>query len=409
VREWGKVSTAFWERGSGKRLRGEHEASLLALHLVSCRWANSIGVFYIPLPAIAHAIGSPLEGAMEALRRVIEAGFCEYDLASEMVWIPNHAEIEIGKTLKATDNRKTSVQEMLDSLGNHPYAVKFWDRYGEAYGLAPSKPLASPFEGPWEPLLSQSKSKARTKQEQEQYPPRDEKMLTVASAEFDARADTEPTPIAQVRGAFLSAYAARYPQASRYPWGAREGGAAKNWLKSVPLDEALSLVTWFFAWKRPEVIKSGHPFCTGSNALVMKFHELRADLAHPERRAFAAAVNNDEQQAIHNSEGEAQTARIVAKITGALDDHDPFRPLAGNGATTHGRDTGLGGDSRQAPERRGDRGLVQSTGSVRPRQRALASAGASRRGGADAGYSPDEGAAPGEARDADVPGGDPAD
>jgi hypothetical protein len=141
-----------------------------------------------------------------------------------------------------------------------------------------------------------------------------QRIADAAEREISTR-DEEPTPIAQVRGAFLSAYAARYPQASRYPWGAREGGAAKNWLKSVPLDEALSLVTWFFAWKRPEVIKAGHPFCTGAQSLILKFHELRADLAHPERRAFAAAVTGDEKQATHEAEGAAQQRRVLAKLT----------------------------------------------------------------------------------------------
>jgi hypothetical protein len=194
----------------------------------------------------------------------------------------------------------------------------------------------------------------------------------------------EPTPVALVRRAFLDGYAARYPLAPKYPWGAREGGAAKNLLKSVTLEEAIQLVLWFFSWKRPEVIKAGHPFCVTSNSLVMKYHELRADLAHPERRAFAAEVHNDEKQAIHNAEGDAQTARIVAKITGAQDDHEPFRPLAGNGAAFDRRGAGLGGDSQQALERRGDRDVVQGAGAVHTRQRLVASARGGGRGGADA-------------------------
>jgi hypothetical protein len=381
VREWGKVSTAFWERGSGKRLRGEHAAQVAALHLVSCRWANSIGVFYIPLPALAHAMGSPLEGAMEALLRVIEAGFCQYDLASEMVWIPNQAEIEIGESLKPNDNRKASVQQMLNALGNHPYASAFWDRYGEAYGLTKPKALASPFGGPWEPLLSQSKSKARTKQEQERSSRALEKNPNPPDPETE-HIEPVPTPVAQVRRAFLDGYAARYPMAKPYPWGAREGGAAKNLLKSVPLDEALDLVCWFFVWKRPEVIKAGHPFCTGANSLVMKHLELRADLAHPERRAFAAVVTADEKQANNNAEGEAQSARVVAAILGNSD--DPFRPIANGSAEAHERDSIGGRSAQQADERRGDPSLVQSTGPIRQRPAALPGPRSSMRGGADA-------------------------
>lgn len=308
VREYGKVSVRFWSHGSGKRLRGDPEAQVIALHLVSCSWSNSIGIFYIPLPSLAHEVGSPLEGAMEALARVVGSGFAAYDLASEMVWIPNHAQIENGDALKSGDNRKKFFQEELEKLGNHPFAKEFWDRYGVAYQLTMPKALASPFEGPWEPLLSQSKSKARANTKHVQI---------VSQPElFEPKAKETPGPIAIIRRAFLDGYAARYPNAKAYPWGAKESGQAKNLLKSIPLEELLEMIGAWFAWGNARVINGGHAFGTGSDSFVWRYIELRADMDAPERRVDAAKSMHAERNANRVVGTRSQAERLAEKLSG---------------------------------------------------------------------------------------------
>lgn len=296
MREWGKLSTAFWERGSGKRLRGDHEAALAAIHIVTSHWANSIGVFYIPIASIAHHLGSPLEGASEALQRVIEAGFCEYDLASELVWVPNHAEIEIGRALKAADNRKKSIQEMLDSLGNHPYAAKFWEKYGEAYGLEKPKPLASPFEGAFDPLGPPSEAKAKqSKAKQEQG---------IGITAFEQKSKTPSAPAVAGYREAVDAWFENYKQAHKGespPWGPVHGKQLKNILAKCKPGELPALIEQYFHGPYPEAIKAGHPLSDGFACLAKTLDMLRADLANPERRARAATLSFQIRRAERNA------------------------------------------------------------------------------------------------------------
>ena len=53
MRDYAKVSPAFWTRGSGKRLRGNIHAQLLGLYVVTCPNANMLGIYYLPEPTIA--------------------------------------------------------------------------------------------------------------------------------------------------------------------------------------------------------------------------------------------------------------------------------------------------------------------------------------------------------------------
>lgn len=153
-------------------------------------------------------------------------------------------------------------------------------------------------------------------------------IIEAASTEFELRAQLpkqpkakrvaaakpEPTDTAKVRRAFLDGYAARLPKAGAYPWGARENAQAERWLRSVPLPEALVMVAKFFEWSRPEVVRSGYPFGTGSNCLIMKYVELKGDMAHPERRAFAAIADDVENQDNRRAQNAGQSQRVLASL-----------------------------------------------------------------------------------------------
>jgi hypothetical protein len=68
MRDFGKVNPQFWIGSTGKRLRGNPEAQLVALYLMTCPHANMIGVFHCPILYISHETGLPLEGASKGLR-----------------------------------------------------------------------------------------------------------------------------------------------------------------------------------------------------------------------------------------------------------------------------------------------------------------------------------------------------
>lgn len=88
MRDYAKVGPKFWIGATGKKLRAAGpEAQIVALYLMTSPHANMLGLYYIPKMFIAHETGLGLEAASKGLQRGIEAGFCEYDEASEMVWV----------------------------------------------------------------------------------------------------------------------------------------------------------------------------------------------------------------------------------------------------------------------------------------------------------------------------------
>lgn len=175
MRDYSQIVPTFWTRGSGKELRGDHLAMLVALYAMTCPSSTMIGIYYLPLPTLAHEVGSDIEGARKALRRVEDVGIVQYDEETETIWVPEMARYQIGETLAPRDNRKAAVIKALTQLGKHRFARAFYAKYKASYGLPEMPELASaetnareagrlrkgPSEAPSEPLGSQE-------QEQEQ-------------------------------------------------------------------------------------------------------------------------------------------------------------------------------------------------------------------------------------------------
>ena len=155
MRDYGKVSPQFWVGKTGKRLRGDMEAQIVALYLMTSPHANMIGVFYCPVDYIAKETGIPIEGASKALARLSEADFCTFDAESEYVFVHRFAANQIGEDLKPADKR---VQGVINELAKVPKGQcwqAFRARYAVPYHLpiegVLSKPPASPSEAPSKP------------------------------------------------------------------------------------------------------------------------------------------------------------------------------------------------------------------------------------------------------------------
>jgi len=167
VREYGVVSPKFWIGSTGRALRGDQAAQLIAAYLITSPHANMLGLYYLPLTVIAHETGSPFKGASKALRRVCEVGFASYDWSSEYVWVPEMARFQIGESLKAGDKRISGVIRELKSLANVPYSQDFWDKYHERFSLPLIDGLRRGIEAPSKPLRSQEQDQDQ-EQDQEQ-------------------------------------------------------------------------------------------------------------------------------------------------------------------------------------------------------------------------------------------------
>lgn len=159
MRDYAKVSPLFWTGNTGREIRAlGQECQLAALYLMTGPGATMLGVYHMPAVLLAHAIGSPLEGASKALRSLSEGGFCVYDEDSEWVWVREMAAWQIDDELARDDNRVKGIAKDWLALPNLPFLNEFFERYQGAFHLpkrpnaqAPTKALASPSQAPPKP------------------------------------------------------------------------------------------------------------------------------------------------------------------------------------------------------------------------------------------------------------------
>ena len=164
MRDYAKISPQFWIGSTGRKLRDAGpEATLVALYLLSNPHANMLGLYYLPQLYIAHETGLGIEGASKGLRRAIEAEFCDYDEASEVVFVYEMARFQIAQRLEPKDKRCIGIQREYDALPNNLFLPNFYEKYVGAFHLKKRREGTGPFEGASKALRSQEQE-----QEQEQ-------------------------------------------------------------------------------------------------------------------------------------------------------------------------------------------------------------------------------------------------
>ena len=163
MRDYGVVSPRFWIGETGKTLRGNANAQILALYLMTCPHANMIGVFHCPLIYMAHETGIGLEGASKALECLIEAQFCTFDEASDTVFVHRMPVYQVGESLKPTDLRTKGVCKEWQNIAVPRMKAAFHAMYSVAFHLPDLAENSSPYQAPTKPLPSQEQE-----QEQEQ-------------------------------------------------------------------------------------------------------------------------------------------------------------------------------------------------------------------------------------------------
>ena len=151
MREYARISPRFWMGETGRLIRTKgSEAQLLALYLLTSPHSNMIGLYWCPVTYMAHETGLTMQGASKALQSLIDIGFCQYDSASEVVWVVEMARYQVGERLSEKDKQAKGVQNAYDDLPKNPFLRAFFEHYGEPFCMsksrdseAPSKPLAS--------------------------------------------------------------------------------------------------------------------------------------------------------------------------------------------------------------------------------------------------------------------------
>jgi hypothetical protein len=137
-REYGKVAPQFWTGKTGRQLRAHgRDAQLLALYLATNRHANMIGLYYLPLPLMAHEVGFTPDETEAALQVLVDVGYCVLDHERELVWVREMARYQIEETLKPGDKRVISIRSQVEEFRASPLAAAFHARYEVAFNLYP--------------------------------------------------------------------------------------------------------------------------------------------------------------------------------------------------------------------------------------------------------------------------------
>lgn len=140
------VNPSFWSGKTGKYLRGNHKAQILALYLITNQHTNMQGVYHLPIAYICADTGLTHEGALKGLESLFKGGFCEYFYDEEVVFVYKMLAFQTGN-LKKTDNRAISVCNFYAQLEEGQIKQRFAEHYWELLGFE-DKPLASPLEAP---------------------------------------------------------------------------------------------------------------------------------------------------------------------------------------------------------------------------------------------------------------------
>ena len=185
MRDYGTVSPKFWTGGTGKLLRGDAGAQVLALYLMTCPHANMIGVFHCPVLYMAHETGLGMEGASKALLRLIEAGYCTYEEDTETIFVHRMASFQVAESLKPGDNRIKGVERELSNISSDSIRAQFLAMYSVAFQLFQEQKNTD------EKRPSKAPSKALSSQEQEQEQEQD--VCTERLRRVDA--DDSPTVV----------------------------------------------------------------------------------------------------------------------------------------------------------------------------------------------------------------------
>ena len=163
MRDYSKVSGQFWIGATGKSLRGDLEAQVLAMYLMTSPHAEMTGIYHCPILYMAHETGLTLEGASKGLRKLIEGAFCDYDEASETVFVYRMAAFQVGESLDPRDKRVTGISKAIEKVAVSRFRARFLSIYGQAFNLAQQDQNETFGEGASKPLRSQEQE-----QEQEQ-------------------------------------------------------------------------------------------------------------------------------------------------------------------------------------------------------------------------------------------------
>lgn len=147
MRDYGRVAPTFWTGSTGRKLRGKPVLQVVAMYLFTAPNSNMIGLYYLPLPIVAHETGLTLDQVTAALAELAALDVAKYDADNELVYLPAMARFQVGDEIPASNkNLIKGIIRELERFEAHAFGQDFVARYNEAFHLG--KPLRSPLQAP---------------------------------------------------------------------------------------------------------------------------------------------------------------------------------------------------------------------------------------------------------------------
>lgn len=192
VREYAKVGPKLWHGQTFKALRKRGpEGVIVGLYLMTSPSSNMLGLFNQPILYMAHETGLGEQGALKGLHECIEAGFCSYDMETEIVWVHEMAKYQIAAELKATDLRCKGIQKDYETLPDNPFLGAFFDAYCEPFHMSARRGFEGFEEGaskpPPKPLRSQEQEQEQEKEKGAKAPSSAAKLPTCPCEDIVAK------------------------------------------------------------------------------------------------------------------------------------------------------------------------------------------------------------------------------
>lgn len=147
MRDYSRIKPALWTGTTGKAIRRLEPIELrlatwsVALHLISNRHANMLGLYELPPAFIQHEIGIGEDLVKDALGVLEHLGFAAYCFESEVVWVRRMAAMQIlghrgaEAGLSENDKRVHHVRRLYRELPDNPFLGPFFEEYADALRL----------------------------------------------------------------------------------------------------------------------------------------------------------------------------------------------------------------------------------------------------------------------------------
>jgi len=164
-RDYALVYNKFWLSDTVRELRrrGRRDGILMAVYLITCRHANSIGIYYLPEYILAYESGLTNE-EIQTLWPILgpeDLDFARYDAGREQVFVPGMAGYQIGPELVGKDKRIKWLQGELNAVADSPFLPDFMARYGEVFSLVQPSHFEAPSEGLRSPIEARDRDRSR--------------------------------------------------------------------------------------------------------------------------------------------------------------------------------------------------------------------------------------------------------